>query len=98
MHKPATFDVDDVLKMAPLEERVYRLRCVEGVVHGHPVDRLPPLRAAQARDPTGSAKYVEFSTLLDPDQFPGQKKGLFNFGGSTGPTPRACVSTRRSTR
>ena len=41
-----------------------------------------PLAALLKRvEPTGAAKYVEFSTLVDPEQFPGQRKGLFNFGG-----------------
>jgi len=81
VHKPTTFDIDDVLKMAPLEERVYRLRCVEGWSMVIPWIGFPLSVLLKRVDPTGSAKYVEFSTLLDPAQFPGQKRGLFNFGG-----------------
>ena len=81
VHNPATFDVDDILKMAPLEERVYRLRCVEGWSMVIPWIGFPLSVLLKRVDPTGSAKYVEFSTLVDPNQFPGQKKGLFNFGG-----------------
>ena len=81
-HKPTTFDVDDILKMAPLEERVYRLRCVEGWSMVIPWIGFPLAALLKRVEPTGAAKYVEFSTLVDPEQFPGQKKGLFNFGGA----------------
>ena len=80
-HKPTTFDVDDILKMAPLEERVYRLRCVEGWSMVIPWIGFPLSVLLKRVEPTGAAKYVEFSTLVDPEQFPGQKKGLFNLGG-----------------
>ena len=80
-HKPTTFDVDDILKMAPLEERVYRLRCVEGWSMVIPWIGFPLAALLKRVEPTGAAKYVEFSTLVDPEQFPGQRKGLFNFGG-----------------
>ena len=80
-HKPTTFDVDDILKMAPLEERVYRLRCVEGWSMVIPWIGFPLAALLKRVEPTGAAKYVEFSTLVDPEQFPGQKRGLFNFGG-----------------
>jgi sulfoxide reductase catalytic subunit YedY len=73
--------VDEILKMAPLEERVYRLRCVEGWSMVIPWIGFPLSVLLKRVEPTGAAKYVEFSTLVDPDQFPGQKKGLFNFGG-----------------
>jgi len=78
-HKPKTFDIDDVLKMAPLEERVYRLRCVEGWSMVIPWIGFPLSALLKRVEPTGAAKYVEFSTLVDPEQFPGQRKGLFNF-------------------
>jgi methionine sulfoxide reductase catalytic subunit len=80
-HKPTTFDVDDILKMAPLEERVYRLRCVEGWSMVIPWIGFPLSVLLKRVDPTGAAKYVEFSTLVDPEQFPGQRKSVFNFGG-----------------
>ncbi len=80
-HKPKTFDIDDVLKMAPLEERVYRLRCVEGWSMVIPWIGFPLSVLLKRVDPTGAAKYVEFSTLVDPEQFPGQRKGLFSFSG-----------------
>jgi sulfoxide reductase catalytic subunit YedY len=76
--KPQTFDIDDILKMAPLEERVYSLRCVEAWSMVIPWIGFPLATLLKRVEPTGRAKYVEFTTLLDPEQFPGQKKGLFN--------------------
>jgi sulfoxide reductase catalytic subunit YedY len=69
--KPVTLGLEEILKLAPLEERVYRLRCVEGwsmVIPwlGFPLDVL--LRQAE---PLGGAKYVEFVTALQPDNMPG---------------------------
>ena len=81
VQKPKTFDIDDVLKMAPLEERVYRLRCVEGWSMVIPWIGFPLSALVKRVEPTGAAKYVEFSTLVDPEQFPGQRKGLFSFSG-----------------
>src|ERR1700674_1323795 len=80
VNKPKTFDLDELLKL-PQEDRVYRLRCVEGWSMVIPWVGFPLSVLLKRVDPTGSAKYVEFSTLVDPSQFPGQKKGLFNFGG-----------------
>jgi sulfoxide reductase catalytic subunit YedY len=80
-HKPRTFDIEDVLKMAPLEERVYRLRCVEGWSMVIPWIGFPLAVLLKRVEPTGAAKYVEFQTLVDPEQFPAQRKGFLNFGG-----------------
>jgi sulfoxide reductase catalytic subunit YedY len=80
-HKPKTFDVEDILKMAPLEERVYRLRCVEGWSMVIPWIGFPLSVLLKRVEPTGAAKYVEFTTLVDPEQFPAQRKGFLNFGG-----------------
>jgi sulfoxide reductase catalytic subunit YedY len=77
-HKPQTFDIDDILKMAPLEERVYSLRCVEAWSMVIPWIGFPLATLLKRVEPTGQAKYVELTTLLDPEQFPGQKKGLFS--------------------
>lgn len=72
-NKPRSFSIEELLKLAPLEERIYRMRCVEGwsmVIPwvGFPVSAL--LRAVQ---PQGSAKYVAFSTLADNKMMPGLK-------------------------
>ncbi len=78
-HKPKTYDIDEILKLAPLEERVYRLRCVEAWSMVIPWIGFPLSVLLKRVEPTGAAKYVEFSTLVDPEQFPGQKKSIFNF-------------------
>ncbi len=73
VQRPRTFDLDDLLKLATLEDRVYRLRCVEAwsmVIPwlGFPLDRL--LREVE---PLGTAKFVKFVTLLDPKRMPNQE-------------------------
>jgi methionine sulfoxide reductase catalytic subunit len=77
--KPKTYDIDDILKVAPLEERIYALRCVEGWSMVIPWIGFPLATLLKRVEPTGQARYVEFTTLLDPEQFPAQRKGLFNF-------------------
>ena len=79
VHKPKTYDIDEILKLAPLEERVYRLRCVEAWSMVIPWIGFPLSVLLKRVEPTGAAKYVEFSTLVDPEQFPAQKKSIFNF-------------------
>ena len=74
--RPRVFDIDELLKLAPLEERVYRLRCVEGLVDGDPVGRLLAVGIDQAVEPTGNAKYVEFVTLADAGQMPGLRSSV----------------------
>jgi sulfoxide reductase catalytic subunit YedY len=81
VHKPGTLDIEDILKMAPLEERVYRMRCVEGWSMVIPWIGFPLSVILKRVEPTGAAKYVEFNTLVDPEQFPAQRKGIFNLGG-----------------
>jgi sulfoxide reductase catalytic subunit YedY len=79
VHKPKTFDVDELLRLEPLEERVYALRCVEAWSMIIPWIGFPLAALLRRVEPTGQAKFVEFTTLLDPDQFPGQKPGFFGF-------------------
>ena len=70
--KPKTYDIDELLKLAPLEERVYRMRCVEGWSMVIPWVGFPLAELIKRVEPTGNAKFVEFLTLLDPVQMPGQ--------------------------
>ncbi|MBI1847298.1 MAG: protein-methionine-sulfoxide reductase catalytic subunit MsrP [Candidatus Rokubacteria bacterium] len=77
--KPRTFDIDELIKLAPLEERVYALRCVEAWSMVIPWIGFPLAALLKRVEPTGQAKFVEFTTLLDHEQFPAQKKGLFSF-------------------
>lgn len=71
VNKPRTFDIADLLKLAPLEERVYRMRCVEGWSMVIPWVGYPLLAILKQVDPQGSAKFVEFTTLADKKQMPG---------------------------
>ena len=79
VHKPKTYDIDEIIRMAPLEERIYALRCVEGWSMVIPWIGFSLATLLKRVEPTGQAKYVEFSTLVNPEQFPAQKKSLFNF-------------------
>jgi sulfoxide reductase catalytic subunit YedY len=76
-HKPKTFDIDEILRLAPLEERVYSLRCVEGWSMVIPWIGYPLSVLLKRVEPTGAAKYVEFQTLVDPEQMPGTKPSFF---------------------
>ena len=71
--RPQTFDVDELIKLAPLEERIYRLRCVEAWSMVIPWVGYPLAELIKRVEPTGNAKYLEFTTLHDPDQMPGQR-------------------------
>ena len=71
--KPRSFDIDELLKLAPLEERVYALRCVEGWSMVIPWIGVPLAALLKRVEPTSKARYVEFVTLVDPAQFPAQK-------------------------
>jgi sulfoxide reductase catalytic subunit YedY len=71
VNKPKTWDIDNLIKLAPLEERVYRLRCVEGWSMVIPWIGYSLSHLIKAADPQGSAKYVEFISLADPKQMPG---------------------------
>ncbi len=71
VHRPKTYDIDALLKLATLEERVYRLRCVEGWSMVIPWVGYSFKKLIDQVEPLGSAKYVEFTTLDDPAQMPG---------------------------
>jgi sulfoxide reductase catalytic subunit YedY len=79
--KPKTYDIDELLKLSPPEERVYPLRCVEAWSMVIPWIGYPLASLLKRAEPTGQAKFVEFTTLLDPEQFPGQKPSLFGLSG-----------------
>ncbi len=65
--KPRSLDIDELLKLAPLEERIYRMRCVEGWSMVIPWVGFPLAALLKAVEPLGSAKYVEFLTHYDPE-------------------------------
>src|SRR5690606_15254802 len=66
VNKPRTFDIDALRTLAPLEERIYRLRCVEAWSMVVPWVGYPLAALLRAVEPQGSAKYVEFVTHYDP--------------------------------
>jgi sulfoxide reductase catalytic subunit YedY len=77
--RPAEYDVDDLLRGLAPEERVYRHRCVEGWSMVVPWLGIPLAKVIPRLEPTGKAKYVEFTTLLDPVQMPGQRGRLLEW-------------------
>ena len=75
--KPGKYDVDGILKMHPsLEERVYRLRCVEGWSMVIPWIGIPLNSVIKSVEPTSKARYVAFETLHDPRRMPGQRRSV----------------------
>jgi methionine sulfoxide reductase catalytic subunit len=78
--KPRVYDVDSIIKLHPsLEERVYRLRCVEGWSMVIPWIGIPLYSVIKAVEPASNAKYAAFTTLLDPNQMPEQKSSLLQW-------------------
>lgn len=69
--KNKTIGIDDILKLAPLEERIYRMRCVEGWSMVIPWVGFPLAKLIKWAEPNANAKYVEFISLADPQQMPG---------------------------
>jgi len=77
--RPQVVDLDQLLKWSPLEERIYRMRCVEAWSMVIPWIGLP-LRDLIARvEPTSRARYVAFTTLLDPTRMPGQRRAVLDW-------------------
>jgi sulfoxide reductase catalytic subunit YedY len=77
--KPAEYDVDDLLRGLAAEERVYRHRCVEGWSMVVPWLGIPLVKLIDRLQPTGKAKYVEVTTLLDSRQMPGQRQRILDW-------------------
>ncbi|MDM8545595.1 protein-methionine-sulfoxide reductase catalytic subunit MsrP [Candidatus Venteria ishoeyi] len=73
VEKPGTYTLEDILKPHTLEERIYRLRCVEAWSMVIPWVGFPLADLLKRFGPTANAKYVAFETLHDPEQMPGQK-------------------------
>jgi sulfoxide reductase catalytic subunit YedY len=71
--KPQVIDIDDLLKWFPLEQRVYRMRCVEAWSMVIPWLGFPLGDLIKRLEPTGKAKFIEFVTKLDPIQMPGER-------------------------
>jgi sulfoxide reductase catalytic subunit YedY len=77
--KPKTYDVDEIIKMAPPEDRVYRLRCVEGWSMVIPWVGFSLNELIKRVEPTSKAKYIEFTTRYDPKQMPGQRSDVLDW-------------------
>jgi methionine sulfoxide reductase catalytic subunit len=75
-HKPKTFDLEEILKIAPLEDRVYRLRCVEAWSMVIPWLGFPLAKLLDQVQPMSEARFVKFFTLLDPKRMPNQRRSV----------------------
>ena len=78
VNKPRIFDLNELLKF-PLEERIYRLRCVEGWSMVIPWIGFPLARLLELAEPTAEAKFVAFQTLFDPQRMPNQQTGVLDW-------------------
>lgn len=79
VEKPQTFSIDQLLKLAPMQERIYRLRCVEAWSMVIPWLGYPLTELIKHVQPTASAKFVEFVSLHDPEQMPGQRSTVLQW-------------------
>jgi sulfoxide reductase catalytic subunit YedY len=77
--KKGRYALEDILQPHPLEERIYRFRCVEGWSRVVPWVGFPLADLLKRLEPTSRAKYVEFTTLLDPAQMPGQRRAVLDW-------------------
>jgi methionine sulfoxide reductase catalytic subunit len=79
VNKPQVLDVDKLLKLFALEERVYRFRCVEAWSMVIPWVGFPLGPLLKRLEPNSRAKYAAFTTIYAPDQMPGQKRGVLKW-------------------
>ncbi|MBA3902535.1 MAG: protein-methionine-sulfoxide reductase catalytic subunit MsrP [Rhodocyclaceae bacterium] len=79
VRKPRSLGIEDILRLAPLEERIYRMRCVEGWSMVIPWVGFPLAALLKQVEPLGSAKFVEFQTLSDPQSMPGVKSPVLDW-------------------
>jgi methionine sulfoxide reductase catalytic subunit len=79
VHRSQTIDIEALLRSFPLEERVYRMRCVEAWSMVIPWDGFPLGDLLRKAEPTSQASYVAFTSLLDPAQMPGQRGDVLDW-------------------
>ena len=79
VNKPKVFDLDDLLKISPPEERIYRMRCVEAWSMVIPWVGFSLSKLLDVVEPLSDAKYVAFETLLDPKRMPGQRSDVLDW-------------------
>jgi sulfoxide reductase catalytic subunit YedY len=77
--RPKVYDLDELLKLAPMEERIYRLRCVEGWSMVIPWVGYSLAELIKRVEPTGNAKFVQFTTLADRGQMPGLRASVLDW-------------------
>jgi len=77
--KPGTYSLEDLIKPFDIEERVYRMRCVEAWSMVIPWLGVPLASIVKSLEPTSKAKYVAFTTLHDPVRMPGQNRGVLRW-------------------
>ena len=85
-NKTATFNLEDLIDFNKLEERIYRLRCVEAWSMVIPWVGVPLSSILKKFEPTSSAKYVAFDTVYRPDQMPGQRRRILRWPYTEGLT------------
>ncbi len=74
--QPLAVDLDDLLRWFPLEERIYRMRCVEAWSMVIPWVGFPLSSLVKRAEPTSRARYVAFTSVLDREHLPGQRGGV----------------------
>jgi len=79
VNKPKVYDLDELIKLAPQEERVYRFRCVEGWSMVIPWVGFSLSKLLALVEPTSQARYVAFETLYDPRRMPNQRSGVLDW-------------------
>lgn len=79
VNKPMTFGVEDLMRLFTQEERIYRLRCVEGWSMVIPWIGFPISALLKEVEPTSNAKYVRFQSIYDPEQLPGQSTDWYQW-------------------
>jgi sulfoxide reductase catalytic subunit YedY len=79
VNKPRVFDLEEILKIAPPEERIYRMRCVEAWSMVVPWAGYPLSKLLEVVEPMSDAKYVAFETLLDTTRMPGQRSDVLKW-------------------
>ena len=79
VRQPRVFDLGDLLKISPPEERIYRMRCVEGWSMVIPWAGFPLSKLLAVVEPLNDAKFVAFETLLDPQRMPGQQSAVLEW-------------------
>ncbi|MFY8085306.1 MAG: protein-methionine-sulfoxide reductase catalytic subunit MsrP [Rubrivivax sp.] len=79
VRKPGTLDIEALLKLAPMEERIYRLRCVEGWSMVIPWVGWSLSELIKRVEPTGNAKFIQFVTLADASQMPGLRSSVLEW-------------------